>query len=324
MTSGFQIPGRDEEEPVSEPFSWMTGRPERASNEAEPNPEPRSARPTMLKESFLLTSEEGLPIHGDVWIGSGGRNLPCVVLCHGFQGFKDWAFFPHLAEALVFSGFAVISFSNSHCGVSAGSDHFDRLDLLERGTVSTDLGDLQVVLGALFDGTLPGSRMLDLAKVALLGHSRGGAIALLMARRNPRVASLVTWAAPARLLRAEPRVVERWRREGRLTLVSGWTGQSLQIGTAFLDDLDRHKYEPLEAVAGLPIPYLILHGRSDDVVPPSEAEEIYEAAPTDGVEAIWIDGLDHNLGTSHPFSGSNRGLDEAVSLSREFLHDTLY
>jgi pimeloyl-ACP methyl ester carboxylesterase len=324
MSAGFPPPGRDEEETGSESFPWIGGRMDFGAHEAQQNPEPRSARPAMLKESFLLTSEEGLPIHGDVWIGSGGRNMPCVVLCHGFQGFKDWAFFPHLAEALVIGGFAVVSFSTSRCGVSPGSDRFDRLDLLEQATISTDLGDLHVVLGALFDGTLPGSRLLDLAKVSLLGHSRGGAIALLMARRNPRIASLATWSAPARLLRAEARVVERWRREGRLSILSSWSGQAIHIGTAFLDDLDRHKYEPLEAVAGLPIPYLILHGRADDVVPPGEAEEIYEAGPTDGCEAIWIEGADHTFGAAHPFSGSNRGLDEAVGLSREFLNDTLY
>lgn len=324
MTSDRNAPGRGEGSLQSEHFPMMPGILELGVREAEGAAETRNAGPAMMKDSFVLTSEEGLPIFGEVWLGSGGRNLPSIVLCHGFQGFKDWSFFPHLAESLVARGFAVVTFSMSRSGVSQHADRFDRLDLLEHGTLSSDLADLATVLGAVFEGTLPGSRMFDLSKVALLGHSRGGATALLMARRNPRIASLVTWGAPARLLRAEPKVVERWRREGHLTVPGMWSGQAIRVGTAFLDDLDRNKYELLEAISALPIPYLILHGKADDVVPPSEADELYEAAPIDGVEVIWIPGADHNFGAAHPFTGTNSALEEAISLSRDFLHDTLY
>ena len=45
---------------------------------------------------FTIESSEGLPIRGDLESTGGARAL--VVIVHGFKGFKDWGFFPWVAE----------------------------------------------------------------------------------------------------------------------------------------------------------------------------------------------------------------------------------
>ena len=47
---------------------------------------------------FTIDSREGLPIRGDLDAPDEARAL--VVIVHGFKGFKDWGFFPWLADHL--------------------------------------------------------------------------------------------------------------------------------------------------------------------------------------------------------------------------------
>ncbi len=93
-----------------------------------------------------------------------------VVLVHGFQGFKDWGFFPWLSEYLCASG----------C-VSA------------RFTVTGETYEAQVrnVVAAAGDAV---SRFRGLP-LFLLGHSLGGAISLIAAREIEALAGVITWSA---------------------------------------------------------------------------------------------------------------------------------
>ena len=53
---------------------------------------------TMKLKRFELLSADGGPLRGEVRTAGGGEGRPAVVICHGFKGFKDWGFFPKLAE----------------------------------------------------------------------------------------------------------------------------------------------------------------------------------------------------------------------------------
>jgi len=64
---------------------------------------------------FIIDSREGLPIRGDFEIPEGARAL--VVIAHGFKGFKDWGFFPWLADYLCRERAAVCRFNMSRSGI---------------------------------------------------------------------------------------------------------------------------------------------------------------------------------------------------------------
>ncbi|HEX8254364.1 MAG TPA: alpha/beta hydrolase, partial [Thermoanaerobaculia bacterium] len=81
---------------------------------------------------FTLTSDEGLPIRGDLDIPDRPRAL--VVIVHGFKGFKDWGFFPWVAQRLLQHRLAVCRFNMSRSGIGDDPESFDRLDLIEKDT----------------------------------------------------------------------------------------------------------------------------------------------------------------------------------------------
>src|SRR5712691_3674117 len=89
---------------------------------------------------FEITSREGLPIRGDIDAPQQARAL--VVVAHGFKGFKNWGFFPWLAEYLCDEGFAVVRFNMSRSGIGENLDTLDHLDLLAGDTYTAQIHDL--------------------------------------------------------------------------------------------------------------------------------------------------------------------------------------
>ena len=134
---------------------------------------------------FTVQSDEGLPIRGNLDVPQHPRAL--VMLIHGFKGFKDWGFFPWLGEHLARDRFAVCRFNMSRSGIGEHPEEFDRLDLFADDTYSVQLADLRTVVRYVHEQIqLP---------MFLLGHSRGGAIALLGAKEVPLLRGVVTWSA---------------------------------------------------------------------------------------------------------------------------------
>src|ERR671920_1591231 len=160
------------------------------------------ATSTLTKHS--LTGTLG-PLLIDV--RAAGRKVarPAVVVVHGFKGFKDWGMFPHLAERLALAGFSAVSFNLSGSGVDDAGE-FTLPDRFGHNTFSAELQDLNRVLDALVMGELGTAPPTS---VGLVGHSRGGGVAVLQAARDRRVRALVTWAAISR--------VERWSAVQRTT-----------------------------------------------------------------------------------------------------------
>jgi len=81
---------------------------------------------------FTIDSDEGLPIRGNLDAPPNPRALAVVV--HGFKGYKDWGFFPWVAETLCDHHLAVCRFNMSRSGVGESLDAFDRLDLFRDDT----------------------------------------------------------------------------------------------------------------------------------------------------------------------------------------------
>src|ERR1700690_4053947 len=119
-----------------------------------------------MTEEFQLLSNEGLPIRGTLEMPSGHPGA-LVVIVHGFKGFRQWSFFPWLAEQLALSGIASCRFDMSRNGIGDGDpEQFDRLDLFADDTYSRQLSDLRRVLEKIASDT----RLKGLP-LFLMGHS---------------------------------------------------------------------------------------------------------------------------------------------------------
>lgn len=257
------------------------------------------------------------PIAVDIRTSERRAPRPAVLILPGFKGFKEWGMFPALAERVARAGFNAVSINVSGAGV----DRDGRFVFPERfghNTFSAELEDVRRVLDALEHGHLG---MVPTSSVGLVGHSRGGGMAILTAARDPRVHALVTWAAISTVDRW-PDKAEEWRVAGKLDITNARTGDVLPLYVDVLDDVIAHRDRlDIEAAAGrVKIPWLLLHGSADPSVPLAEARVLSAAAsPANPPRLIIIEGAGHTLGAVHPFAGMTPDLAQALDETLKWL-----
>ena len=251
------------------------------------------------------------PILLDVRSGGRGTPRPAVIVLHGFKGFKDWGMFPVLAERIARAGMTAVSFNLSGSGVDDGGD-FSFLDRFGHATFSGDLRDLDTVVLALSEG---GLGVPTPTSVGIIGHSRGGGVAVLHTAYDVRVRALVTWSAVSTVARWSPEEIEQWRSEGALKIVNSRTGQVLPLHTDVLDDIEKNGASSLNiaaAAAQISVPWLIVHGAEDETVPVPEADALVKANRRGDSQLLRIEGAGHTFGAVHPFQGSTPELERAI------------
>jgi len=227
------------------------------------------------------------------------------------MGFKDWGFFPYVADRLARAGLAVVSFNFSGAGVGDGSDTFEEPERFGHNTYTNELRDLDIVLDALTQGAFG----FQLSAYGLFGHSAGGGIAVLRAAQDERVRALVTWAAVTRFGRLIAPLSDELRRTGTSRVVTPREGRELPLYRDMLDDLEAHGAGPLDVVraaAAVRAPWLIVHGTADQTVPWGDGRDLHHAARAGEPELFLVDGAGHGFGAGHPWAGSNAALEQVV------------
>lgn len=280
---------------------------------------------TTKKIPFEIPGADGGPLRGEVRTSGGGADRPAVVLCHGFQGFKDWGFFPILADRLSRAGLTSVSINFGSSGVGNDGETYSEPDRFGHGTISNDVADLDRVLGALASGKLIRG-MGPVASYGLFGHGRGGATTVLYAAAHDTVRALVTWAATARAHRWNRDTVTRWRANGSLNVESPRTGEALPLYVDLLDDVER-KGATLDAVnvAGrIGASWLIVHGADDESVPADEARQLYEASSKQRCRLVMIPDTGHTYGVSHPWRGNAAPFEAACDATVGWFADKLF
>jgi dienelactone hydrolase len=270
----------------------------------------------MIEHTVTLTTRRGLPFAVDIRrpVGAGAR--PIVIVCHGFKGFKDFAFFPYTSRKLCEQGFTVVTMNFSGNGIGDDPLSFTALDRFAQNTISQELDDIDAVLDGIASGTLLGTQG-DARRIGIMGHSRGGCTAIVKAALDPRLKCLVTWASPAALGRYSDELLRQWKEDGRYNFVNARTKQDMFVNYTYLEDIqaNRERYSLDLAVSQLTIPYLIVHGTEDESVSVEAAYQLHSSAKTGQAELGLVDGGTHTFRTRHPFEGSTPALDQAIDRS---------
>lgn len=259
---------------------------------------------------FTIPSDEGLPIRGEFDVPSAPRAL--VVVVHGFKGFKDWGFFPYLAESLCEAHFVACRFNMSRSGIGENPETFERLDLFAEDTYSRQLADLRAVVAHAHE-TFP------FLPIFLVGHSRGGGVALLGAAGVPHLRGIVTLSAIANVDRWDDATKARWRADGFIDVINSRTGQNMRMTTAILEDYeaDPARFDILAAAGRLRCPLLVLHGERDESVPVEESALIAKRA-SDATRVV-IASASHTYNAIHPLIHVPFPLAMAVTLTTKFV-----
>jgi dienelactone hydrolase len=267
----------------------------------------------MIEHTVSLTNRRGLPFGIDIRrpVGAGAR--PIVIICHGFKGFKDFAFFPYTSRKLCEQGFAVVTMNFSGNGIGDEPQSFTALDKFAQNTISQELDDVDAVLEGITAGTLFGSAG-NPQRIGIMGHSRGGCTAIVKASLDPRLTCLVTWASPAALGRYSDEVMRQWKEDGRYNFMNARTKQDMFVNYTYLEDIqaNRDRYSLDLAVSKLTIPYLTVHGVQDESVAVEAAHRLHGYAKTGKADLALVEGGTHTFGTKHPFEGATPALEQAI------------
>jgi uncharacterized protein len=258
------------------------------------------------------------PLAGN--LHEAARPTGAVLVIHGFKGFKDWGFFPHLCDALAHAGITALRFNMGGCGILEGGDRFDDAEGFETNTYGSELDDAAWAL-AWLRSEAPGM------PIGLLGHSRGGGVAILMTAADTGVRSLVTWAAISHPHRFGAESVAAWERGETVPVVNARTGQVFRLRRTILDELraDPDRFDIVAAARRIVAPWLIVHGAQDETVSPEEARALAEASggPARGARLVIVPDGGHTFGAVHPFAGETEPLRAAVEASVAWFVTTL-
>ena len=220
--------------------------------------EPQSMSPNHEKVSF--DSPHGL-LAGDLQVPDGNIKGG-VLLAHCFTCSTSYKITRHLANGIEAGGYAVLRFDFTGLGESGG-DFADT-------TVTTHVDDLEAAARYMQER--------GLGSCVMVGHSMGGAAALLAAGNMPEVKAVVTVAAPATADHVRHAFTDQDVAEALHTgsVEVKIAGRPFNIAADFFQDLEGHS--TLDHITALGRPVLVVHGTADHVVPISEGERIFAAA----------------------------------------------
>lgn len=283
---------------------------------------PRRTAKMKMKSFVLDLKKEDRRIRGEVHLPEESGPHPVVMVCHGFKGFKEWGFFPHTARRLAQSGFAAITFNFSMNGVGDNPETFGELEKFAHNTFSREQEDLQFLFQKLSEGALPFADSLDTDRLALLGHSRGGANSLLFALDHMEsLRGVVLWNSVSQVDFFSDELKKEILEKGQASIPNARTGQEMPIDREVLEDIEAHRerFDLLKRLPAFEKPILILQGEEDAAVPVQAAEALRQAAPRGELHLIPEAG--HTFNAVHPFQGPTPELNEALETSLRFCRE---
>ncbi len=270
----------------------------------------------IIKETNLqIEGKHGKPILADLFYSEDDKQKPVVLFCHGYKGFKDWGGWDKMGEFFAEKGYFFVKFNFSHNGTTPEKPtEFIDIEAFGDNNFIKELDDLQSVIDWMLLPDFKHLTQIDPGDLNLIGHSRGGGIAVLKSAEEKRITRLITLAAVSDFAKRFPKEkeLEAWEKKGVQYIVNTRTGQQLPHHYQFYKNFKENK-ERLnikKAAEKLEIPHLIVHGSNDTTVSIADAGNLFEWS--DASKLLLVENANHVFGLSHPW--------EKEELPKEFQH----
>lgn len=243
---------------------------------------------------------------------------PFVLLLHGFRAFKDWGFFPYFAQQLADAGYfaGTIDFSLNKL-IDKEKCLFD-MDSFSINTVTQEITEANTLLEFLLNRKYVDNEFIENwnGEIYLIGHSLGGALAIMVAGHIPAVTKLVTICSIYDFDIYTERQKNDWLKNGFKKFTDSATNQTFILDVNFL--LDRLTYvadkSVTSVVSKLNIPYYIIHTEADATVSPKAATILAESVKNkDLLKMDIIQHGNHLLNVEHPFTKTNPILENIIN-----------
>jgi putative redox protein len=238
----------------------------------------------MSRRPFPFRNQDGQQLAGVLETPGSGDTRAVALFAHCFTCTKNVRAATHIARALAERGIATLRFDFTGLGESEG-------DFAGTG-FSANVADLVAAAHAL-------EAQLS-APSLLVGHSLGGAAALMAASRIAACRAVVAIGAPAGAAHVMKHLagnLEAVREHGRARVDIG--GRPFELSREFLEDLEAQPAAP--QLADLKRALLVMHSPVDTVVGIDNAATIFEAA-RHPKSFVSLDRADHLLTDPHDSS----------------------
>lgn len=223
-------------------------------------------------------------------------NGEIILFIHGFMGFKDWGAWHLVMDYFVQKGYGFCKFNISHGGgtFKNGID-FPDSESFGNNTFSNELEDLKQVVGWIDD-------KVTNWKGHLIGHSKGGAIALIAGEQIEKISSISTWAAIASIGERFPtgEKLSTWKSNGVKYVTNGRTLQELpQKYSLYIDYIKNENTFDLERICRtIDKPIFVAHGEDDNSVDVDNGRRLAKWSKTN---LCVIKQSNHVFESSHPW-----------------------
>ena len=242
-------------------------------------------------EYITYAARDGLeiPAYLTLPVGREARNLPLVMLPHGGPEARDVPGFDFWPQMLANRGYAVIQ--PQFRGSDGFGNDFIKAGHLEWGLkMQTDLTD--GVRHLVQEG------IVDPERVSIFGWSYGGFASLAGLTLDAETYRCAVAGAPV----SDPMEMLNWVMNTTGARNRGNRGRAFEYWTSAIGDLrdDREKLlrtSPIENIANVRGPLLLIHGDRDTTVPIEQSEIMFEAMKEAGkeVELVVLKDETHNI-----------------------------
>lgn len=221
---------------------------------------------------------------GDAGSGGTAARRSVVILAHGVTSNKDRPWLVALSEALAAAGIASLRFSFAGNGASEGR--------FEDATLTKEVTDLGSVLDALAAASVE--------RVAYVGHSMGAAIGVMHAASRARRASDARDGRDDRIralvsLAGMVHVASFFTRHfGDLAFGAPMLGKPASPWNRALADDAARIGSLAPPAARIEIPWLLVHGAADELVPLQDSHDA-RAAAANRPDLVTLPGVDHRF-----------------------------
>lgn len=276
-----------------------------------------------IEKNIVLKRANQKPILIDCFYTEVNTKQPVVIFCHGYKGFKDWGAWHLMAKHIAKAGFCVIKFNFSHNGGTVeNSIDFPDLEAFGNNNYTKELNDLAAILDWI-ENEFKTNPHVSIDEIHLIGHSRGGGIAILEASEDKRISKLITLASVSDFGSRFGSVEEirLWKEDGVKYVQNGRTKQQMPHFYQFYEDFlnNQQRLHIKSSTEQLGIPTLIIHGDKDSSVDIKEAYNLHKWHKNSTLKII--ENADHVFNTTHPWDKDvlSDALYDVTNISIKFL-----
>lgn len=223
-------------------------------------------------------------------------NNKVIIFIHGYMGYKDWGCWNFVSDFFTKNNYAFLKYNISHNGGTLSQPvDFNDLESFAKNNYMKEIQDFEAIVRVV------DSEFTSNPEIYVIGHSRGGGIALLHSDFG-RIEKIASWAGISNISDRFPKgdMLDQWKKDGVYFRENGRTKQKMPHNYSqyenFLRYKDRLNIE--NYCKNSTKPTLIIHGENDQSVLIKEGETIAEWLQTDLVR---IPNTEHTFGTKQPY-----------------------